>query len=134
KPVRRRQFPDLFVETGGDTFMVKMNNQNNRREVFRAWWSIVRPESLPVSIMPVFIGTALSIADGVFRVWIFLAMLVASVLIHLAANIFNEYYDYQRGLDSEQSVGTGGALVRRDITPKTALRTALAFFFIALLL
>src|SRR5699024_5376901 len=98
------------------------------------WWSIIRPESLPVSIIPVLIGTILGFAENAFHLWLFLAVLIASVLIHLGANIFNEYYDYKRGVDDEESVGTGGALVRGDIKPKEALYTALIFFFIALLL
>lgn len=106
----------------------------SKKNIHRYWWSMIRPESLPVSIMPVFIGTALSINDGVFRVWLFLAMLFASVLVHLAANIFNEYYDFKRGLDDEDSVGTGGALVRGDIKPNAALRLALIFFFVSILL
>lgn len=114
--------------------MDETNIKINKKKAFRIWWSIIRPESLTVSIIPVFVGTTLSIADGVFRAWISLAMLIASVLIHIAANIFNEYYDFKRGLDNEQSVGTGGALVRGDINPKSAVRMALTFFFIALLL
>lgn len=106
----------------------------SKKDIHRYWWSMIRPESLPVSIMPVFIGTALSIHNGVFKVWLFLAMLIASVLVHLGANIFNDYYDFKRGLDDEDSVGTGGALVRGDIKPGAALRLALIFFFVAILL
>lgn len=101
---------------------------------WRIWWGIIRPESLPVSIIPVLIGTIFGVADNAFHIWLFLAVLIASVLIHLGANIFNEYYDYKRGVDDEESVGTGGALVRGDIKPKAALCAALIFFFIAMLL
>ena len=35
--------------------------------------------------------------------------------------MFNEYFDYKRGLDREGSVGIGGAIVRDGIQPKQCL-------------
>lgn len=110
------------------------NKSLSKKELLQAWWSTIRPESLPVSIVPVIVGTLLGVADGSFHVWVFIAMLVASVLVHLGANIFNEYYDYKRGLDDTDSVGIGGALVRGDIKPQAAAQVALSFFGIAILL
>lgn len=48
--------------------------------------------------------------------------------------MFNEYFDYKRGLDHEGSVGIGGAIVRDGIQPKTVLNLAFGFFGIAILL
>lgn len=106
----------------------------NKKLMLGAWWSTIRPESLPVSILPVVVGTVLGVTDGAFDGWIFAAMLIASVLVHLGANIFNEYFDYKRGLDDEESVGIGGALVRGDVKPQAAVRVALSFFAVAILL
>src|SRR5690625_6569075 len=64
----------------------------------------------------------------------FIAMLLASILIQAATNMFNEYYDYVRGLDTEKSVGIGGTIVRDGIAPKTVLQLAFIFFGIAILL
>lgn len=111
-----------------------MKTALNEKEGFHIWWRLLRPHTLTASFVPVFVGTMLSIADGVFRGWIFLAMLVASILIQAATNMFNEYYDHKRGLDDEASVGIGGTIVRDGIKPKTVLRLALVFFFMAILL
>src|SRR5690625_5901607 len=48
--------------------------------------------------------------------------------------MFNEYYDFVRGLDTEHSVGISGTIVRDGIKPVTVLYIALAFFGIAILL
>lgn len=112
----------------------QVHTSPSKKELLIAWWSTIRPESLPVSIIPVVVGTLLGVADGAFNGWIFTAMLVASVLIHLGANIFNEYYDYRRGLDDEDSVGIGGSLVRGEVKSEAAARVALSFFAIAILL
>src|SRR5690625_5837618 len=61
-------------------------------------------------------------------------MLLASILIQAATNMFNEYYDYVRGLDNESSVGIGGTIVRDKVAPKTVLKLALTFFAAAILL
>ena len=56
---------------------------------------------------------------------LFFAMLIASLFIQMATNMFNEYYDFKRGLDTEQSVGIGGTIVRNGVKPKTVLNLAL---------
>src|SRR5690625_7860460 len=61
-------------------------------------------------------------------------ILIAYYLIQAATINFNEYYDYKLGLDTEESVGIGGTIVRDGVKPKTVLNLALIFFGIALLL
>lgn len=106
----------------------------NETEGFHIWWRLLRPHTLTASFVPVFVGTMLATVDGTFRLWVFLAMLIASMLIQAATNMFNEYYDFKRGLDTDQSVGIGGTIVRDGIQPKTVLNLALLLFFIAMLL
>jgi 1,4-dihydroxy-2-naphthoate octaprenyltransferase len=64
----------------------------------------------------------------------FLAMLFSCLWIQIATNLFNEYYDFKRGLDTEDSVGIGGAIVRHGMKPKTVLNLALISYGIALIL
>lgn len=65
---------------------------------------------------------------------LFLAMLFSCLWIQIATNLFNEYYDFKRGLDTAESVGIGGAIVRHGMKPKTILQLALASYGIAILL
>lgn len=107
----------------------------NEKEGFQIWWRLLRPHTLTASFVPVFVGTMFAlIHDNTFHVGLFLAMLVASILIQAATNMFNEYYDYVRGLDTEKSVGIGGTIVRDGVAPKTVLQLAFIFFGIAILL
>src|SRR5699024_16508 len=106
----------------------------NEKDGFQIWWRLLRPHTLTASFVPVFVGTMLATSEGTFHLDIFLAMLIASMLIQAATNMFNEYYDFKRGLDNEHSVGIGGTIVRDGIKPKTVLNLALLFFFIAILL
>ncbi len=44
-------------------------------------------------------------------------MLIASVLIQMATNLFNDFFDYKRGIDNKESVGKSTALITGDVTP-----------------
>src|SRR5699024_9707950 len=84
---------------------------------------------------PVFVGTMYAyIVEQVFHLCLFSAMMIAALLIQAATNMFNEYYDYVLGLDTEKSVGIGGTIVRDGVAPKTVLRLGFIFFGIAMLL
>ncbi|MFD1040187.1 1,4-dihydroxy-2-naphthoate polyprenyltransferase [Virgibacillus byunsanensis] len=106
----------------------------NERDGFQVWWRLLRPHTLTASFVPVFVGTMLAYTNGPLNIFLFLAMLLASMLIQSATNMFNEYYDYARGLDTEDSVGIGGTIVRDGISAKTVLYLAISFFSIAIIL
>jgi 1,4-dihydroxy-2-naphthoate octaprenyltransferase len=89
---------------------------------------------LTAAFVPVLLGTALAIHETTIHVGLFLAMLVASLLIQAATNMFNEYYDYKRGLDTEESVGIGGTIVRDGVKPKTIMQIALSLYGISILI
>ncbi|WP_100331920.1 1,4-dihydroxy-2-naphthoate polyprenyltransferase [Bacillus xiapuensis] len=101
---------------------------------WRIWWQLTRPHTLTAAFVPVFLGTALAVAHTSLRVDLFLAMLTACLLIQAATNMFNEYFDYVRGLDTEHSVGIGGAIVRNGVKPRTVLIMAFSFFGLAIIL
>ncbi|WML45744.1 1,4-dihydroxy-2-naphthoate polyprenyltransferase [Neobacillus sp. PS3-40] len=101
---------------------------------FSIWWKMTRPHTLTASFVPVLLGSALALKYGKIHFGLFFAMLIASLLIQIATNMFNEYFDYKRGLDNEHSVGIGGTIVRDGIKPKTVMTLAFSFYGIALLL
>lgn len=107
----------------------------NEKDGFQVWWRLLRPHTLTASFIPVFVGTmGAYIVQKELHVLLFIAMLLAALLIQAATNMFNEYYDFVRGLDTEHSVGISGTIVRDGIKPVTVLYIALAFFGIAILL
>lgn len=106
-----------------------------RNEGWRVWWQLMRPHTLTASFVPVILGTVLAYELlNRIHVGLFLAMLIASILIQAATNMFNEYYDYKRGLDTEESVGIGGTIVRDGVQPKVIMQLSLLFIAISILL
>src|SRR5699024_7716169 len=107
----------------------------NEKDGLQVWWRLLRPHTLTASFIPVFVGTmAAFMMQRELHIFLFIAMLLATLLIQAATNMFNEYYDYVRGLDTEKSVGISGTIVRDGIEPNTVLKIALIFFAIAIFL
>lgn len=98
---------------------------------YKKYISLTRPHTLTASFIPIFVGTAAVLPYGNIRWLMFFAMLIATLLIQSATNMFNEYYDFKRGLDSKDSVGIAGAIVRNGMKPKIVLLYALTFYAVA---
>jgi len=58
-------------------------------------------------------------------------MMVACLALQIATNLFNEYYDFKRGLDTAESVGIGGGIVRHGLKPKNVLTVAILLYVVA---
>jgi 1,4-dihydroxy-2-naphthoate polyprenyltransferase len=111
-----------------------MNASDPWRSILGEWFRLARPFSLTASAVPVLFGTALALADGVFAWGPFLAMLFASLLIQAATNMFNEFYDERRGLDTATAVGIAGSIVQGRMHARAVLLGALFCYTIALFL
>ncbi|QUW23220.1 1,4-dihydroxy-2-naphthoate polyprenyltransferase [Sporosarcina sp. Marseille-Q4063] len=101
---------------------------------WRIWWQLTRPHTLTAAFAPVFLGTMIALTYEAIHFPLFIAMLAASIFIQMATNMFNEYYDFKRGLDTEKSVGIGGAIVRNGVKPKTVLNLAFLLYGISILI
>lgn len=101
----------------------------------RLLWNLFRPHTLTASFIPVLIGSALAWRTiGHLDPLLLAAMLVASVLIQAATNMFNEYFDYLRGVDTIESVGVAGAITKDGVPPKMILRIGVSTLAVATLL
>ncbi len=83
----------------------------------RMWVQAVRPFSLTASIVPVLLGTAVAVTQGLFNPGLLLLTLLGAVAIQGAANLFSDYFDYRGGYDTPESYGSSGVLVRGILQP-----------------
>jgi 1,4-dihydroxy-2-naphthoate octaprenyltransferase len=63
------------------------------------WLLAARVRTLPASIAPVLVGTALAAREGHFALLPFLATLAAAVLLQVGANFSNDVFDFLKGAD-----------------------------------
>lgn len=71
----------------------------------RAWILAARPKTLSAAAAPVVAGTGLAAFHGFAVPGPAVATLVGALLIQVATNLANDYYDYVRGGDTEERVG-----------------------------
>ena len=62
------------------------------------WVVGARPRTLPAAVVPVVVGTACAVGNGIIW-WRFLAALVVALAIQIATNYVNDYADGERGTD-----------------------------------
>jgi 1,4-dihydroxy-2-naphthoate polyprenyltransferase len=85
-----------------------------------AWSEIARPFSFTASTVPVAAAGALAAMDGRFSWPLFLAALVAAVLLHVGTNVTNEIYDVRKGIDDITSPRASHALLKGRLSEREA--------------
>ncbi len=93
-----------------------------------AWFEIARPFSFTASTVPVAAGGALAALDGRLDWPLFVAALIAAVLLHVGTNITNEIYDVRKGIDSITSPRASHALLKGRLSEHEAFALAATAF------
>lgn len=70
-----------------------------------AWMLAARTRTLPAAIAPVVLGSAMAIADKHFAWLAAAAALMVALLLQIAVNLANDYFDYVKGIDTEDRLG-----------------------------
>ncbi len=81
--------------------------------------------------MPVVIGTALAIGNGVFHWLSALLALTGAVLIQIGTNIANDYSDFVRGADAEDRLGPRRVTQAGMVSPSSVRNAAILIFLAA---
>lgn len=105
------------------------------------WRLAIRAPFLTASIVPVLLGTAIAWFTSRSINWgLFLLTLLAGVLIHMGANVINDYFDYKSGNDDVNREfvrpfsGGSRAIQLGLLSPLEVLGGALLFFLVSALI
>jgi 1,4-dihydroxy-2-naphthoate polyprenyltransferase len=93
----------------------------------------IRPATLWVSVVPVFVGSALAAADGSFLWLPALAALVGALLIQIGTNLVNDAADFASGADDATRLGPARATQRGWLDGRAVWAAAWACFLLALI-
>jgi 1,4-dihydroxy-2-naphthoate polyprenyltransferase len=94
-----------------------------------------RPFSFTASATPVLLGTALAFWQvGKIDVLLFLAALVAGILLHAGTNLISDYFDYKKGVDRVDTFGGSRVLVENQMQARDVLVGGFIAFSIATLI
>lgn len=97
----------------------------------KKWVIAGRPWALPASTMPVIFGTSLAVViyGAPLAIFRFLLALAAMMILHTAANMLSDVFDYKRGLDKDVTP-VSGAIVRGWLSPGRVTAGSAVLFFI----
>lgn len=86
-----------------------------------AWIEAARPRTLPASVSPVLLGSAMAYYAGMFDVVPAILCLLVALFAQIASNYANDYFDYEKGADGEDRLGPERAVAQGWIHPKAML-------------
>ena len=97
------------------------------------WWEGIRPAYLALSLLPVVLGSVVAWTQSIspktphgnFHPIRFVITLIAVLLLQISAHLINDYYDYLRGIDTNNSLGPGGLIQQGLIKPVRVLVSGL---------
>lgn len=95
---------------------------------WRVWVAAARPPTLAAAIVPVLVGSAIPASRGDFVFGVFVAALVAAVLIQVGTNYANDLFDHLKGSDRPDRLGPPRATALGRVSPRAmGFATTLAF-------
>lgn len=106
-----------------------MNKPEPQPTLLRKWIIAGRPWSWPASTMPVLFGTSLAVVIGgaTLKPFRFLLAFLAMVILHTAANMLSDVFDFKRGLDRDVTP-VSGAVARGWLSTGAVTRASVLLF------
>jgi 1,4-dihydroxy-2-naphthoate octaprenyltransferase len=101
---------------------------------FQSWILASRPRTLPAAVVPVMVGSALAIYQGIFFPIYSIIALLCSVLIQIGTNFTNDLYDHLKGSDTKERKGPLRVLASELISVKEMEWGIFLVFLLAFLL
>ena len=98
----------------------------------RAWIMAARPRTLPAAVAPVLVGTAMAGWRGAAAFGPAVAALAGALLIQIATNLANDYFDFRKGADTEGRLGPTRVVQAGILSPEAVLRGTLVVLTLAL--
>lgn len=99
----------------------------------RPWILAFRLKTLTAALVPVLVGTCLSLSLGTFSAWWVSAFALCSAFcIQIATNLLNDAIDFKKGADTEKRLGPQRATQMGWLTERQVFVMGLVFLLMAL--
>lgn len=102
------------------------------------WIKAARPQTLAAAFVPVMVGAALAVHDGLINWLASFVALICALLIQIGTNFSNDYFDFVKGADNEERIGferaTALGLISADQMKRAAMITMGVAFLLGLYL
>jgi 1,4-dihydroxy-2-naphthoate polyprenyltransferase len=102
--------------------------QANPTSPLSAWLLATRPKTLPAGLAPVIVGSALAFADQGFSLLPAMAALAVALLLQIGVNLANDYFDFKKGIDTEDRLGPV-RVTQSGLLPPARVKKAMIIIF-----
>jgi len=105
-----------------------------KRSKWKYWVQATRPWVIGITIIAVIMGTLLAV-PSIHKVnWgIFILTMLGSVFAHLGVNAWSDYFDYRKGADKWNTLGSSRTIVDYLLKPATVLAIGASLIVLALI-
>ncbi len=98
----------------------------------KPWILAARPKTLPAAIAPVIVATALAQHHDTLQANAALWCLCFALLIQIATNYANDYFDFQKGTDNANRKGPARAVAQGWVSPRAMMFATIGVLLLAL--
>ena len=114
--------------------IVTMNNTTPKNLTQLSIWMLAaRPKTLPATVAPVIVASALAYAHKSFALLPAISALAVALLLQIGVNLANDYFDYIKGIDSEDRLGPL-RITQSGLKSPAQVKTAMCIMFVFALL
>lgn len=113
-------------DKSGNSLEAKRNCVKQQDSQLSLWWLAIRPRTLPAAAAPVVVGTAVAVHDGVFVLLPALSAFFGALLLQIAVNLANDYFDAKNAIDSEARLGPV-RVTQSGLIPPARVKGAMVF-------
>ena len=96
----------------------------------KIWIRAIRAPSLSAAAIPVILGGTIALRDGFFSGARLILALAGALAIQAGTNLINDFYDYQSGADSSDSLGPSLVIQQGLLAPAQVWRGGIVAFAI----
>ena len=96
----------------------------------KAWIQASRPPFFIATLVPLVIGWILARGAG-WHAGRFLLIIAASLMVHLATNLANDYFEHKEGTDAGEAIGGSRVIQEGKLSPRAIRRAIVILYFLA---
>ena len=98
-----------------------------------AWLLATRPKTLPAAMAPVVVGSAMAHVHHHFALMPAIACLAVALLLQIGVNLANDFFDFSKGIDTEDRLGPV-RVTQSGLIPPGRVKSAMTMVFVSSLL
>lgn len=122
--------PRFEIEFNEETFKL-LREMFPKPSKLKAYIQATRPWVIGITISAVIIGTLLSPKIDILK---FILTLIGAIFIHLGVNAWSDYFDYKKGADRWDTLGSSRVIVDGLLKPKEVLLVGSTLIILAMLI